>query len=63
MPAVTHCRHCYGDCGGGCLLPGGGGLCLHKPVPKRTAGEWLMMLRTRQFWLRAVRGGLSAERH
>jgi hypothetical protein len=39
MPVVAHCRHCFGDCGGGCLLPGGGGLCIHKPVPKRTLGE------------------------
>jgi hypothetical protein len=55
MPVVAHCRHCFGDCDGDCLLPGGGGLCIHKPVPKRTLGEWLALLRTRRFWSRVSR--------
>ena len=30
MPAVRHCRHCWGDCPGGCLLPDGSGACIHR---------------------------------
>jgi hypothetical protein len=30
MPAYRHCRHCWGDCGDGCLLPGDSGACIHK---------------------------------
>jgi hypothetical protein len=56
MPAVAHCRHCFGDCPGDCLLPGGGGLCIHKPFPKMTLGERLALLRTRRFWRRVFRG-------
>jgi len=63
MPVVAHCRHCLGDCGGDCLLPGGGGLCIHKPVPKRTLGERLALLRTRRFWGRGFRGPSAGERH
>ncbi len=59
---MAHCRHCYGNCDGGCLLPGGGDLCIHNPVPKRTAGEWLTLLRTRQFWRRAFWGSRAGER-
>jgi len=44
------------------LLPGGGGLCIHKPVPKRTLGERLAMLRTRRFWIRVFRGTWVGER-
>jgi hypothetical protein len=60
---VPHCRHCYGDCGEGCLLPGGGGLCIHKPVPQRTAGERLALLRTRKFWRTIFWGDRAGERH
>ena len=56
MPVVAHCRHCLGDCGGDCLLPGGRGLCIHKPVPKLTVGERLTLLRTRRFWRRVFWG-------
>ena len=56
MPGAGHCRHCYGDCGGSCLLPGGGGLCIHKSAPKLTVGRRLALLRTRRFWLRIFRG-------
>jgi len=55
---VRHCRHCYGDCGGGCLLPGDTGLCIHNPVPRRPPGEWLGLLRTRGFWRRLFLGVL-----
>jgi len=60
---MAHCRHCYGNCGGGCLLPGGLGLCIHKPVPKRTAGEWLTLLRTRRFWHRFFGGPRAGAWH
>jgi hypothetical protein len=53
---VRHCRHCYGDCAGGCLLPGDMGLCIHKSVPQRSPREWLALLRTRRFWRRAFLG-------
>ena len=29
MTAVRHCRHCWGDCLGGCLLDDDTGLCIH----------------------------------
>ena len=63
MLVVAHCRHCFGDCGGGCLLPGGGGACIHKPVPKRTLGERLALLRAPGFWSRVFRGTAAGERH
>ena len=63
MPVVAHCRHCFGDCGGECLLPGGGGVCIHKPVPKRTLSERLALLRTRRFWSRVFRGAPAGEPH
>ena len=66
MPVMAHCRHCYGDCGGNCLLPGaagGAGLCIHQPVPDRTFGERLTLLRTRQFWRRILWGVRAEERH
>jgi hypothetical protein len=53
---ARHCRHCYGDCDGGCLLPGGEGLCIHSPVPHRSPREWLGLLRTRRFWRRFFLG-------
>jgi hypothetical protein len=55
MPGAGHCRHCYGDCPGTCLLPGGG-LCIHKPAPKLTVGQRLVLMRTRRFWHRVLRG-------
>ena len=56
MPPAAHCRHCYGACPGNCLLPGGQGLCIHRPAPKLTPGQRLALLRTRRFWLRVLRG-------
>jgi hypothetical protein len=56
MPAARHCRHCYGDCPGTCLLPGTGGLCIHQPAPKLTPGQRLALLRTRRFWHRVLHG-------
>ena len=59
MPAAGHCRHCYGDCPGTCLLPGDTGLCIHKPAPALTVGQWVALLRTRRFWRRVLRGDRS----
>ncbi len=56
MPGASHCRHCYGNCPGTCLLPGGGGTCIHKPAQKLTVGQWLALIRTRRFWRRAFWG-------
>jgi hypothetical protein len=53
---MPHCRHCYGDCGGGCLLPGDQGLCIHSPVPRRGLREWLGSMGTRGFWRRFFGG-------
>ena len=63
MPAVAHCRHCFGDCPGDCLLPGGGGLCIHTPVPKRTLGERLALLRARWSRSRVFRDTSAGKRH
>jgi len=54
MPA--HCRHCLGDCGGDCLLPGGGERCIHRPAPRLSAGQRLALLRMRSFWHRVFWG-------
>jgi hypothetical protein len=56
MPPARHCRHCLGDCSGRCLLPGDQGLCIHSPVPRMSAREWLNLVRTRRFWRRALFG-------
>ncbi len=55
-PSATHCRHCYGDCAGGCLLPGTKGLCIHNPVPRRSARDWVALTGTRRFWRRFFSG-------
>jgi hypothetical protein len=56
MPSVRHCRHCFGDCPGDCLLPGDQGLCIHNPRVRRSARERLLVLRTRRFWHRVLFG-------
>jgi hypothetical protein len=56
MPAIRHCRHCLGDCGGDCLLPGDTGLCIHKPVRKLAFGERVQLLGNRRFWRRVFWG-------
>lgn len=53
MPEIAHCQHCAGNCDGSCVLPGG--LCIHRPMPRRSAREWLLLMRTRRFW-RSVLG-------
>jgi hypothetical protein len=56
MPTSRHCRHCYGDCGGACLLPGDQGLCIHSPAPRRGMRSWLSLMGTRSFWRRLLTG-------
>jgi hypothetical protein len=56
MAYAGHCRHCFGDCDGGCLIPGGGGLCIHQPRPRRPLREYLPLLRTRGLWRRWLKG-------
>jgi hypothetical protein len=57
MPATRHCRHCMlGGCNGGCLLPGGSGLCIHRPVPRLPPRDRLRLIATRRFWRRLLWG-------
>ena len=56
MPAAGHCRHCYGDCPGNCLVPGLDGRCIHGAYPKLPVGRRLARVRTRGFWRRVLRG-------
>jgi hypothetical protein len=56
MPTASHCRHCYGDCDGKCLIPGAGGLCIHKSSAKLTVVQRLALLRTGGFWRRVFWG-------
>ena len=54
MPAIGHCRHCWGDCPGDCLLPGDEGRCIHQPfrvLPFRQR----FRIGVRKLW-RAMRG-------
>jgi hypothetical protein len=46
MPVYRHCKHCWGDCGGGCLLPGDAGACIHRPY----AVPFWQRVRSRKFW-------------
>lgn len=56
MTYTGHCRHCLGDCDGGCLIPGGEGLCIHRPPPRRPLRDFLPLLRTRALWRRWLKG-------
>jgi hypothetical protein len=52
-PAL-HCPHCWGNCGGRCLIPGIGG-CVHQG-PKLPGQARLRLIRTRRFWRRVLFG-------
>jgi hypothetical protein len=56
MPAVRHCKHCWGDCDGTCLLPGDLESCIHKITPKWTFRERVILLGRRRFWRRVLWG-------
>jgi hypothetical protein len=55
MTAVRHCRHCWGDCLGECLL-GDTGMCIHgrnsRTAPRMRA-QWLL---SRKWWRRVFWG-------
>jgi hypothetical protein len=51
---TRHCRHCWGDCGGRCLVPGLDG-CIHQ-IPKLPLRARLRATRTRRFWRRVLFG-------
>ena len=61
MPEATqarqprHCRHCLGDCPGGCLLPDG--RCIHGWNGKRPREftTWRLLL-NRRWWRRVLWG-------
>lgn len=55
MPTVRHCRHCWGNCDGECLLPGAAGaagLCIHNPNPRLSWRDRLVLVRAKGFWRR-----------
>jgi hypothetical protein len=56
MLAAGHCRHCWGDCVGTCLLPGDQGMCIHNPYPKLTFRQRVAGLAKGRFWQRVLRG-------
>jgi hypothetical protein len=56
MPVARHCRHCWGDCPGDCLMPGEMGLCIHKPNRRLTNHERMLLLVDRRFWRRVFWG-------
>ena len=55
MPEIRHCRHCWGDCSGDCLV-GASGRCIHgwNERPPRLL-TW-QVLRTRRWWHRVFWG-------
>jgi hypothetical protein len=59
MPSARHCRHCFGECPGDCLLPGDTGdtgLCMHHPVPGLPWRDWVRLLGSRRWWRRVFWG-------
>jgi len=62
VPRPPHCRHCWSDCGGDCLLPGeagDAGLCIHKPSTGLPWPDRCRLMRTRRFWRRVFWGVYS----
>jgi hypothetical protein len=59
MPAIRHCRHCWGDCAGDCLFPGAAGdagLCIHRPHPRLPWRDRVRLLAAWSFWRRFLWG-------
>ena len=50
MPRTLHCKHCWGNCRGTCLLPGGAGMCIHTVTPGPPVRDWPRLVGTRRFW-------------
>lgn len=45
-PIRRHCRHCYGDCTGDCVLPGQDGYCIHR-MPGLSFRQRILLMVTR----------------
>jgi hypothetical protein len=45
MAAYRHCKHCWGACDGGCLLPGDTGACIHSVGPPFRQRVWLWLVK------------------
>jgi hypothetical protein len=54
MPEIRHCRHCWGDCPGDCLL-GESGQCIHGWNEKRPR-QFGRKLLSRRWWHRVFWG-------
>ena len=55
MPVTRHCRHCWGNCDGDCLLPGPAGeagLCIHNPNPRLPWRDRFLLVTVKGFWRR-----------
>jgi hypothetical protein len=50
MSQARHCKHCWGDCLGTCLLPGDEGRCIHNISQGPPLRDWPRLMRTRSFW-------------
>jgi len=50
VPQTRHCKHCWGDCPGDCLLPGEQGLCIHIISLGPPLRYWPRLMLTRRFW-------------
>jgi hypothetical protein len=50
MSPTRHCKHCWGDCPGDCLLPGVEGRCIHKTSSGPPLRDWPRVMITRRFW-------------
>jgi hypothetical protein len=55
MSEIRHCRHCWGDCVGDCLL-GESGRCVHGWNEKRLPRFRWQLLLTRGWWRRVFWG-------
>ena len=55
MPEARHCRHCLGDCGGGCLI-GQPGRCIHGWNGKHPRQFSWQLLLSRRWWHRVLWG-------
>jgi hypothetical protein len=49
MSPIRHCRHCFGDCQGQCLLDDTG-RCIHGGAPRLPWRLRLRLLTTRRAW-------------
>lgn len=52
---TSHCRHCYGDCSGTCLVDDAGH-CIHGSGPRLPLSLHWRLLTTRRWWRRVFWG-------